>query len=266
MNYFHDINFINVDEVRDYYVDSPRVHLSRFYSLEYIYKGGIKITPDGRRPIIIQAPAIYWMFLEETEFQALPDLPRSQIWLNVNGPRADRIFASLSGLTSINHISPNDPGVCHELFRELRDLFQDNPYQNQISMVVLLERIIGELLESPRYPASGFLHAGVRIIQELAREIRETPCLEWNFKDEAKRRGISYSSLRGHFRNVFGLPIYEYLLQNRINFAASLLRKQEITIKETAERCGFEDLSSFSRLFKKKIGVAPREYVKTLRQ
>jgi AraC-like DNA-binding protein len=43
--------------------------------------------------------------------------------------------------------------------------------------------------------------------------------------------------------------------------AAKTLKDDEISIKELASLSGFDDISSFSRMFKRKMGVSPAKYL-----
>ena len=40
-----------------------------------------------------------------------------------------------------------------------------------------------------------------------------------------------------------------------------MLTLEHLTVKETAERCGFESYTYFFRVFKKIVGVTPKEYL-----
>lgn len=64
------------------------------------------------------------------------------------------------------------------------------------------------------------------------------------------------------FKNFTGQSIFQHLIQLRIENAARILRKEHISISETALRCGFESISFFTRKFKAHMGVTPREYAK----
>jgi len=64
-----------------------------------------------------------------------------------------------------------------------------------------------------------------------------------------------------------GLTPGRYILKRRLDVAAERLRKERheggASITEVAYGVGFNDLSYFTRTFKKKLGMSPREYLKS---
>ena len=76
----------------------------------------------------------------------------------------------------------------------------------------------------------------------------------------ARRFGISERYVYKIFAER-GLRFGDYIKNKRLQFAArSLISGRLISITEMAYRCGFSDLSTFSRTFKKHFGCGPREY------
>lgn len=68
--------------------------------------------------------------------------------------------------------------------------------------------------------------------------------------------------LKKVFRKEIGLTPLQYLTEKRLENAAGILSTyyDKGNISETARLCGFNDPLYFSRLFKKKYGVSPRNY------
>jgi AraC-like DNA-binding protein len=76
----------------------------------------------------------------------------------------------------------------------------------------------------------------------------------------AGQLNLSLSSLTRAFRQ-HGLSPMRYAYALRLEQAGRLLAETpELAIKEVAGRCGFASAAHFSRLFKQKYGVTPREY------
>lgn len=70
---------------------------------------------------------------------------------------------------------------------------------------------------------------------------------------------MSPTKLKNDFKNVYGLPIYEYYQKNRMLRAKSLLLEGKYTIKEVGIKVGYSNLSHFANTFKKEFGILPSE-------
>lgn len=62
------------------------------------------------------------------------------------------------------------------------------------------------------------------------------------------------------FRQSMGISPYQYVLQQRIEKAKSLLQDEALTITDIALECGFTDSSHLARQFRKAVGTSPGEY------
>jgi len=77
-------------------------------------------------------------------------------------------------------------------------------------------------------------------------------------------RSANYSPY--HFIRIFkgetGKTPFEYLLEVKIEKAREMLLSQNMTVTEVCFLCGFNNLSHFTAVFKKKVGMTPSEYRK----
>ncbi|MCP4439353.1 MAG: helix-turn-helix transcriptional regulator [Aureispira sp.] len=78
----------------------------------------------------------------------------------------------------------------------------------------------------------------------------------------AKLIGLNNYKLKKHFKELFGVPVFKYLQNERLKKAHELLSTSEITIQEAAWLVGYESLSSFSSAFLNKFGFRPSEIKK----
>ena len=69
---------------------------------------------------------------------------------------------------------------------------------------------------------------------------------------------------RSHFSRLFskemGLSPRMYLEDLRLKTAMRLLFNEQMSVKETAARCGIYDVNYFCRLFRKRYGISPGKY------
>lgn len=254
MGYYDNLIFINAKEVKNFLESNLSTSHGEFYGLNFISKGKMCLSSDGKE-YLLTAPCVFWHTPKPCIFRSIPNMPRDQIWTNFLGERGERMVAELSRQNPEPFTAIYQPDKYYELFRELSRLFSMRTPGNHYQMVILLERLIGKTIDEIRRSRSDSNKFSE--IENLGIAIQEAPLQEWNFHRESKRLGISHSGFREKFRSFHGLPPYEFLLKCRMLHAASLLMENKSNIKEIAFKCHFDDVSSFSRLFKKKMGMPP---------
>jgi AraC-like DNA-binding protein len=71
---------------------------------------------------------------------------------------------------------------------------------------------------------------------------------------------MSESQLKGSFREIFGVSIYQYFQQARMERAKELLAESGRTVKEVGYELGFTNIGHFSRLFERVYRVKPKRF------
>lgn len=71
---------------------------------------------------------------------------------------------------------------------------------------------------------------------------------------------FSSSHFMKYFKKVMGTSFIDYLNDYRLSMASRLLLSSSDNILEIAAECGYDNLSYFNRLFKKKYNVTPSVY------
>lgn len=89
----------------------------------------------------------------------------------------------------------------------------------------------------------------------LAANLESPPSLS----ELSKQIGLNTFKLKKNFKELFGVPVFKYLQNERLNRANELLRSDNISIQEAAWHVGYDSLSSFSNAFSKKFGFRPSE-------
>jgi len=84
--------------------------------------------------------------------------------------------------------------------------------------------------------------------------------IDLDLKTLAAESGYSRNHFLRMFRAATDCTPHLYFLRLRIDKAQSLMKKQSLRIRDIAESCGFTSQSQFSRVFRRVIGVTPRQY------
>ena len=72
----------------------------------------------------------------------------------------------------------------------------------------------------------------------------------------------SNSHFMKFFKRYMGMPFTQYLNDFRLEKAAGLLRTTLLPVTDVAQQCGFDNISYFNRLFRKKYHGTPGAYRK----
>ncbi len=80
----------------------------------------------------------------------------------------------------------------------------------------------------------------------------------------AEHFGFSRSYFSTVFKKTTGTTVSEYLLSCRLNKAKILMMGGELSVSQISELTGFKDTNTFIRAFKRKEGITPLKYKRTV--
>jgi AraC-like DNA-binding protein len=123
----------------------------------------------------------------------------------------------------------------------------------------VIARVVRAWVESRSEDASGWLAAirDPKIGRALA-AIHRRPGHPWSVEALADLANVSRSVFAERFASVVGVPVARYLARWRMHLASEwLLRSDRIRVAQVAARLGYESEASFSRAFKRWMGVPP---------
>lgn len=109
-------------------------------------------------------------------------------------------------------------------------------------------------------------YAKVTVEDDSRRILKVKNFISKNYMDElrlpelASLAGMSSSAFSRFFKLHTGRNISEYIIDLRLGYAARMLVDTTKSISEIGFDCGFNNLSNFNRIFKKKKGCSPSEF------
>ena len=148
---------------------------------------------------------------------------------------------------------------CEHVFREL---YESASYADHtvlqlkvLELLLLLERIPQESGMDSYYSAEQTL---------LAHHLRDHLLTNRegyvSLTQLAAEHEMSVSHLQKLFKQVYGVPVYRYIKEYRLEQAAVELVRSRKPITEIAQHAGYDNASKFSESFKKRYGKTPSRY------
>lgn len=97
-------------------------------------------------------------------------------------------------------------------------------------------------------------------IRECINYIHKNLSSDLNISNIAKRLNISEAYLKKRFKIELGIPIYKYIINERIKLAIEYLNNTSLSQKEIATQVGFKSYNSFYKCFINETGKHPKEF------
>lgn len=118
--------------------------------------------------------------------------------------------------------------------------------------------------------SSSFAKIGIqsdsRRVQKVQNYINEHYKEEIRLNTLADMVGMTSVSFSRFFKLRTGRSLSDYIIDIRLGFATRLLVDSTMSIAEICYECGFNNLSNFNRIFKKKKNCSPKEFRENYRK
>ena len=108
--------------------------------------------------------------------------------------------------------------------------------------------------------------AKVEVSSDSRRIQKVRSFIDQHYRDEIRLNqiadiaGMSSSAFSRFFKLHTGRNLSEYIIDLRLGYASRMLVDSTNSIAEIGYSCGFNNLSNFNRIFKKRKGCSPSEF------
>lgn len=103
------------------------------------------------------------------------------------------------------------------------------------------------------------------VVQKVVNHINLNLTEDLSLKRLAVEYSVNASYLSALFKKDMGVTLTDYISQQRVRRAITLINSSDMQIQDIASESGIYDVNYFRKLFKKITGKTPSEYVKQVR-
>src|ERR1700730_2085091 len=132
---------------------------------------------------------------------------------------------------------------------------------NRLADILFIQCVRAHIASSSESCKTGWLRAifdpKIGAALEAMHERVENP---WTVESLAAAAGMSRSAFALRFKELLGETPLEYLTNWRMYKATGLMQEDDRKMFEVAKSIGYDSDAAFSKAFKRVLGVAPREY------
>lgn len=251
----HIINFVYETQYRD----KTENKLDTCYKMAYVLDGTCEILCRGQRQkagkgdIFFAFPSVPYTLAGDADFRFG--------YVSFLGVQANRIMEQLH-ITPANAIFVGYTDLCTLWTDALQESSCLPEFAAQGVLFYTFSRIGCETLQPE--PQKDMASAAYKM--QMVKKYIDDHFADSTLSLESISREFAYSKkyLSSAFKQQFKVGISEYLTTVRINHACVLMEQRYTSVKDIAYLCGFSEQLYFSRVFRKKMGLSPREHMKTL--
>lgn len=227
---------------------------------EYIYmyctEGSGTIVVDGKEYILQANEAFCIPHLKGHRYYASEENPWSILWVHFKGE--DVRYFPLDECAVVHFTSRNATNQMHLLFDLLlKALEEDYTLGNFIYISQVLSLILAETYSREKQQSTLEQNRYVtKVVRYMYKHLGENLTLE----QLAAEFELSKSYLNAIFQKYTQHAPMDFFINLKMKKACRLLRTTDLYIYEIAQQLGYTDQYYFSRIFRKVIGMSPKEY------
>lgn len=160
----------------------------------------------------------------------------------------------------------NEHARFRELFKRLLNQFQNRGFGSEMLMkstfYEMLYMVISQIKENNQEENVDDHEIVYRYLQNLADDYDN----HMDVASIALEYGMSPKKFRGVFKSAMQKTPKAYIIERKIQKAKELLETNRYHVGEVAYMLGYDDVFYFSKLFKRKVGISPRQYAESCKK
>lgn len=196
---------------------------------------------------------------ELTSYQADDQEPWSLIWVGFTGSRAAD-YLQCCGLRkdrcTFQCPQSQQLEACVDAMLE----FDTAGAGNELLLLGELYVFLGWIAQSAQSSARRSRETAAEYVELAMEYIRSHFQEDLTVAKLARYVGLNRSYLTTVFQNTINMSPQQYLMRFRMEWAAKMLCEDKLTVGEIARSCGYPDPLTFSKAFKRTLGVTPTQY------
>ena len=163
------------------------------------------------------------------------------------------------------YVIPGEPAIEH-IFSELYNVpIKIKKDYFKIKVLELLLYLDALELSGHTEERPYFYKGQIEKIKAIQTLLTQDLTQNYTLEELSERFDIALTPMKNCFKSVYGSPIFTYMRNYRMNYAASLLRSDKtLKVAEIAGLVGYDSPSKFTAAFHQTMGKTPLEYRKSI--
>ena len=222
----------------------------------FIKSGKGKLVLDDREFEVFANQGFFIPAGVKAYYEADRDDPWSYMWMHLGGPKFLEIYKE-AGLSESNPIFKPKGGI--DLFSPIFSAIENNSHNEYLCYAKLYE-LCDYLVNYSTSRTEVETDVQLDYVKKIIKYIRLKYCEQIQVSDIANACGLNRSYLTRLFKEATGSSVQNYLMTYRMKAAIKLMYNPDLSIQYISFAVGYGDVFTFSKAFKKMMGMSPSDY------
>lgn len=228
----------------------------RDYHIIIIKKGRLKANLMGKVETATDGSVVFLPPQVPHIYTYYPEDSNNYFWVHFDGTLMEKILSFFPLQTGIYRVENVDElsRIAFKIYKiNLKHIKADGLLMNSLTAQLVISFCRDVFCRENESPAQ-------KKLSNIISNIDTFPEKNFNISSAAAECGVSEYHFIRIFKERTGLTPVQYVISGRIGKAKMLLRETDMAVSQVAFMCGFTDPLYFSRLYKSKTGMSPKEY------
>lgn len=209
-------------------------------------------SSGGRPPIDVESPCLLWLFPGVEHHYGPYEPGWSECFVDFAGTAVEA-YAELGLIDPSRPVTPlSSAEPARLVVRKIMGAVRNGGPHSDLGAAAGVHELLVTLLHSRVEHDT----SGDRVLAALTRDAVEP----WSVPEHARRLGLAPVELREAVRRGAGTSPKDFILTIRLNLAKDLLATTDLPVAAVARRTGYDDPAYFTRLFTRRVGIAPSTF------
>jgi len=229
-----------------------------FHSVHYVLSGKGMLMINNVKYYATAGDLFYIGPEDQVYYWADEEAPWEYRWIGLLGIKSQYVLGK-TVLPDVHVLSCNGNRSPGDILKKIFDSLHGDE-SGKFAAMGYAYIFLGDLLERFGRKKENNSDTGRLYVDNAIKFIQNNYTADCSVNSVAQNLNIDRTYIYKLFRKYVGMSPTDYIEKLRISRACELLRASDVPLSKIAEMVGYRDQYHFSRMFKSRMGVAPRSY------
>lgn len=229
--------------------------MRNYYLIHYVLKGKGRFIINNKEYHLEANSGFFIPPNEITYYQADGKEPWEYVWVGFEGKHCEKYF-NQANIVIDNPIFEDYTEYTSNVFKEIAKAITLEKNASNMRVTGLVMLFFSQMLLQVQ-PSDLDIKSSEVYVNKTLEYIENNYWRKFSMDELAKHININRTYLCKLFKNYTGISPSQYIVKLKMERATEFLKNQGLKISDVARSVGYDDLFTFSKAYKRVMGISP---------